>query len=123
MGRLLGSVLVAAVVALCGAGLAAHVRLVHPSNPAVALRWNNPAGVSIVVSSIGSDDIPDGSHETALRMAIQDWNDVTGTTATLVEDTSDAGQARTSAVLRPWESASLVSDIAAPLARFERAII
>ncbi len=93
MKRLLWTALFAALVAFAAARLGAHVRLIHPS-AGVALRWNNPASIGIVINSTGSDDVSDGSHETALRMAIQDWNAVTGTTATLVEDASSASQAR-----------------------------
>jgi hypothetical protein len=81
--------------------LAAHVRLIHPSN-FNPLRWSSPSTVGIVVNSTGSADVTDGSHETALRLAIQDWNAVTGTTATLVEDASPASQARTD-----WEASDL----------------
>jgi hypothetical protein len=94
MSRLSRIALIVAAVAFPTAGLVAHVRLVHPSN-GTPLRWSNPATVSIVINATGSDDIADGSHETSLRMAIQDWNAVTGTTATLVEDASDVSQART----------------------------
>jgi hypothetical protein len=73
---------------------AAHVRLLPPgiSGP---LYWNNPTNVGIVINSTGSDDITDGSHETAIRMAIQSWNDVSGTTPPLVENTDPVQQART----------------------------
>ena len=94
MSRLSRIALIVAAVAFPTAGLVAHVRLVHPSN-GTPLRWSNPATVSIVINATGSDDIADGSHETSLRMAIQDWNAVTGTTATLVEDASDVSQTRT----------------------------
>jgi hypothetical protein len=93
-----GAALGAAALAV---GLGAHVRLINPSN-GNALYWNDPTSIGIVVNSAGSDDIGDGSHETALRLAIQEWNTVTGTTAELIEDTSDASQARTD-----WESSGI----------------
>jgi hypothetical protein len=75
------------------AGLVAHERLrVNESTP---LHWSNPAAVGIVINSTGSSDIADGSHETALRMAIQAWNDAEGSDFTLVENTDPAQQART----------------------------
>ncbi len=71
----------------------AHVRLqTSTGNP---LRWSAPANISIVVQSDGSDDIPDQSDELAVRMAIEDWNAVSGTSARLVENTTPAQQART----------------------------
>ncbi len=76
------------------AGLLAHVRLVHPTN-GNPLYWSNPANVPIIINDAGSDDVPDWSDETALRMAIQRWNEIGGTSATLVEDASPASQART----------------------------
>jgi len=94
MRRVLWAALVAGLIAHAGARLAAHVRLKHPTN-GVLLRWSSPGNVGIVIHSTGSDDIADASHETALRLAIQDWNAVTGTSATLVEDASPAAQART----------------------------
>ncbi len=85
----------AALVA-CGiaTAVAAHVRLIHPSN-GNPLRWASPAAIAITVNATGSDDIADGSHLPALQLAIRAWNDATGTTATLVEDTSGTGRART----------------------------
>lgn len=79
----------------------AHVRLINPSNGA-ALRWSSPSSVSIVLQADGSEDIDDRSHFAALRGAIRAWNDVSGTTATLVENTSSTQQARTD-----WESDSI----------------
>jgi hypothetical protein len=92
------TLLLAAGIALGGsAGVIAHERLrVDDDTP---LAWPNPAAVGIVISSAGSADLPDKSHETALRMAIQDWNAVSGSDLTLVEDTSPAQQARTD-----WEA-------------------
>lgn len=79
----------------------AHVRLTHPGNN-LPLFWSDPANISIVSSSTGSDDIADGSEETALRNAIDAWNDATGTTARLVEDSSAYSQSRTD-----WQSSNL----------------
>ncbi len=62
---------------------AAHVRIVYDGN-GQAIYWNNPSNVSVVIQSTGSDNINDGSDEVALRNAIDAWNDVTSTTATLV---------------------------------------
>ncbi len=83
------------------AGVLAHVPLVHPSNGKV-LHWSSPSNVGIVINSAGSDDIADGSHETAMRLAIEEWNAATGTNATLVENTSTLEQARTD-----WTSSSI----------------
>ncbi len=94
------------VAATLAAGLllgtvAAHVRLIHPSNGNL-LRWTSPSSISIVINSAGSADLPDLSHFPALRLAIRAWNEVEGTTMQLVEDTRPAQQARTD-----WESSSL----------------
>lgn len=79
----------------------AHVRLVHPSS-SVPLYWANPENIGIVINSAGTPDIPDGSHVTAIQLAIEEWNSATGNTATLVEDTSPASRARTD-----WRSTNL----------------
>lgn len=91
--RRAGSALVLFVPLAVGA-LWAHVRLIHPSTGS-PLYWTDPSQVGIVIQSGGSDDLPDGSHETALRNAIQEWNRADGTTAVLVENASPAQQART----------------------------
>lgn len=90
--------LVAGLIAYPCARLVAHVRLLHPSSGA-ALRWSAPASVGIVTHAGGSDDVHGSDHETALRLAIQEWNAVSGTTITLVEDATAASRARTD-----WES-------------------
>lgn len=90
----------AAVLALV-VPLSAHVRLQHPTN-GNKLFWSSPSTISIVVSSISSDDITDGSDVTALRNAIHAWNADTQTTATLVENTSAVQRARTD-----WASNSI----------------
>ena len=82
-------------------GLAAHQRILHPTTEA-PLFWQNPGTVGIVISSAGSDDIGDGSHETALRSAIRSWNQAPGSIARLDEDASEAAQAQTD-----WESDAL----------------
>lgn len=85
----------AAVLTLAGAaGVFAHVRLQHPSN-LNKLFWNLPSNISIVINNVGSDDVADGSHLTAVRNAIDEWNGATGTTITLVENTDPAQMART----------------------------
>jgi hypothetical protein len=94
--------LLTALGALAVAGTAiSHVRLHNPSNGA-ALFWQSPGAISIVLNAQGSDDIAAGGHFPALRMAIDAWNDVAGTSALLVEDTSSASQARTD-----WDSNSV----------------
>jgi len=85
----------AAAAAVIGASAAlAHVRLHNPSN-GNPLFWGAPGAISIVINSTGSDDIPDGSHEPSIRNSIRSWNDLSGTSMTLVEDSSPASQART----------------------------
>jgi hypothetical protein len=79
----------------------AHVRLVHPTTKA-PLYWSSPSSVGIVVGEAGSDDLPDGSHTTALRNAIDEWNSIEGTTLRLVEDASEEARARTD-----WSSHSI----------------
>ncbi|MCY2961982.1 MAG: IPT/TIG domain-containing protein [Planctomycetota bacterium] len=91
-------VLVALAVA---STVAAHVRLTHPSN-GNPLRWASPGAIAITVNATGSDDIPDGSHLPAIQLAIRAWNDATGTTATLVENTSPGSRARSD-----WEADDL----------------
>ncbi len=84
---------VAALALVSAAGVVRlHVPLVGGGN---VLKWSNPTNVSVVINSTGSDDIPDGSHETALRLAIDEWNDIGGSDLRLVENTSPSEQART----------------------------
>lgn len=90
----------AALLALA-ALVPAHVCLVNPSN-GVALHWLDPDPISIVIQATGSDDIPDGSHTTAIRNAIATWNAAPGSAARLVENTSPAQRARTD-----WRSDSV----------------
>ncbi|MEQ1891467.1 MAG: matrixin family metalloprotease, partial [Planctomycetota bacterium] len=90
--------LAGALVLVPAARLLAHVRLAHPSSGA-ALRWSSPANLQVVLQADGSDDVADGSDAQALRLAIQDWNAATGTTATLLEDATPAKRARTD-----WEA-------------------
>ena len=96
--------LIAALLAcaLCGlAAVFAHVRLIHPTN-GTPLYWSDPQNIGIVISSTGSADIDDTSEETALRNAIDAWNDAGGSTARLVEDSSPTSQARTD-----WDSSTI----------------
>jgi hypothetical protein len=93
MKRFLTASLAAVLVAFAAARVAAYVRLIHPSSR-VALRWADPSGIGIVIHATGPSGV-DGSHETALRLAIDDWNAVTGTAASLHEDSSAESRART----------------------------
>lgn len=93
--------LAAALILGVAAGAFAHERL-RVSGSGIPLAWSSPASIGIVINSDGSDDIPDGSHETALRDAIQAWNGVPGSDLNLSEDTADLQQARTD-----WETDSL----------------
>ena len=86
------------VLAALAALVPAHVRLINPES-GKNLRWTSPSAISIVIQADGSDDIPDGSHTTAIRAAIAAWNAASGTTAHLVEDTNPAQRARTD-----WEN-------------------
>ncbi len=74
--------------------VAAHQRL-YDTALQVYLHWQNPGNISFVVQALGSDDVVDGSHVTALRNAALAWNELDGTTAALVEDTDPLEQART----------------------------
>jgi PKD repeat protein len=94
MRKALRILLVTALILVPCAALAWHVRLVVPSN-GTPLRWAAPASIGIVINDACSDDAPDASDELAIRMAIESWNETTGTTAALIEDTSAASQART----------------------------
>ena len=89
------------IAAATTAAVVAHVRLVYSVNGNV-LFWSNPTSISIVINDAGSDDVTDLSDDIALRNSIDAWNRVTGTTSTLVENTSPAQQARTD-----WASSDL----------------
>jgi hypothetical protein len=78
----------------CAAAAAAHVRLIYSGN-GNALFWSNPGSISVVINDQGTDDVNDGTDEVACRAAILAWNDVVGTSATLVENQAAAQQART----------------------------
>jgi hypothetical protein len=96
----------AAIALAIGAGAlgltaSAHVRIKHPSTGS-GLFWPGASSTGIVFNAAGSADIPDDSDEVAVRNAIQSWNAVDGAGFTLIEDVSDAAQARTD-----WESDSL----------------
>lgn len=82
-------------------GALAHQRIVNP-NTGAPLFWSSPESVGIVISAAGSDDLPGPDDETALRHAIQSWSRAPGSIARLVEDDSEASQARTD-----WESDTL----------------
>ena len=88
------------VVGLLAGLLAGHVRLLNPSTGA-QLAWSVPT-VPVVIQMDGSDDLPDGSAATAIRLALQDWNSEGGSALVLVEDTDPEQQAR-----RDWESSKL----------------
>lgn len=79
--------------AVTAATVGGHVRLVYPTTGA-SLFWSNPSNISVVIQSDGSDNINDGSEETAIRNAIAAWNAVDGSALTLVENQSSAQQAR-----------------------------
>lgn len=96
-----GRLRLALAVAVVGALAFAHVRLINPSTGA-ELYWNNPSNISVVINEAGSDNLPDGSHETALRNAIDEWNAAPGSSAHLAENVSPGQQARTD-----WSSSSV----------------
>ncbi len=100
MRRFLRFALVAALILVPCAALAYHVRLV--TSAGVGLFWASPSNVSVVIGSDGPPGLTDGSHETAMRMAIEDWSSVAGSTVELVEDASPASQARTD-----WEATDI----------------
>jgi len=93
--------LLAAACLVVTVSVAAHVRLIHPGSQR-PLFWQKPQSISIVINSAGTPDLPDGSHETAIRQAIEEWNAVSGTTAQLIEKTDPAQQARTD-----WKSSGV----------------
>jgi hypothetical protein len=84
-----------------GLSASAHIRILHPTTGA-GLFWPGGSSTGIAFQAAGSDDIPDDSDEVAVRNAIAVWNAVEGSNFTLVEDTSDATQARTD-----WQTDSL----------------
>lgn len=92
MRRLFVNLLRIGFVLLAGGLLYAHVRLIYSGNGNV-LFWSNPGNVSIVINSDGSDDIHDSSHFTAIRNAIDAWNDVPGSVGQLKENTNPGEQA------------------------------
>ena len=93
--------LVATGLAACvlTASIAAHIRL---NASGVPLAWQNQSNVSIVINEVGSDNISDDSHFTALRNAFDEWNGVQGSNVQLVENTSSAQQQRTD-----WEETDI----------------
>lgn len=78
--------LVAFALAAGAAGYAtAHVRLRYAEN-GNPLFWESPGGVTLSVQRDGSDNVGDGSHMTAIRSAVEAWNDVEGSRARIVLD-------------------------------------
>ncbi|MEM8711782.1 MAG: matrixin family metalloprotease, partial [Planctomycetota bacterium] len=73
--------------------MTAHVRLRY-SVDGTPLRWTSPESISLVVNSAGSDDVPNGSHETAIESAVEAWNEVPGSRARLVIDRSASAEQR-----------------------------
>ncbi len=86
------------VAAILAASVTAHVRLRYQED-GTPLRWTSPENISLVINSDGSDDIADGSHETAIRSAVEAWNSVYGSRARMVIDTNAASEER-----RDWQS-------------------
>lgn len=93
MSRRKSTALAFAIAVLFGVSFA-HVRLINSSNGRL-LAWTDPAHIGIAISSLGSDDIPDKSVQTAIQNSIAAWNASSGTSAHLIEDTSAATRART----------------------------
>ena len=94
----LRSLFLFAVTAALAASVTAHVRLRFSEN-GTPLRWESPDNISIVIQQDGSDDLSNGSHETAIRNAIEAWNSTLGTRARLVVDESAESKAR-----EDWQS-------------------
>ena len=101
IGKPLRLLALGTALALGAATVVAHVRLCNPSN-GNPLYWNTPDDIGIVINSTGSDDVPDGSDVLAVRLAIQDWNEVAGSGIYLNEDTSSSAMDRTD-----WSSSSI----------------
>lgn len=81
-------------ILLLASALFAHVRLIHPGN-GKPLYWQDPAHISVTISSQGSDNLSDNSHRTAISGSIAAWNKASGTRAHLIENTSAVDRART----------------------------
>lgn len=75
------------------ASVTAHVRLRYSAN-GTPLRWSSPESISIVVNSDGSDDVANGSHETAIESAVEAWNNVPGSEARIVINRSASAEQR-----------------------------
>jgi len=103
IARTRDALVVLGLTACCwfGATVSAHVRLKNPVSGNY-LKWDDPTDVTVVISSIGSDDISDGSHTPAIQNAIAAWNEVGGTTAHMREIVSSVQRDRTD-----WESNDL----------------
>ncbi|MCP3917276.1 MAG: matrixin family metalloprotease [bacterium] len=97
----MGALHKAGALVLIGAVAYGHVRLTN-SGTGNALFWDDSTGIEIVVNSDGSDDLPGGSHETALRNSIAAWNDVTQVDASFDEEKAAGQQSR-----NDWQSDSL----------------
>ncbi|MFT6108009.1 MAG: hypothetical protein ACJA2W_000918 [Planctomycetota bacterium] len=86
------------VTAILVATVTAHVRLRYSVN-GTPLSWSSPENISLVFNSDGSDDVADGSEETALRNAVDQWNAVYGSQARIVIDDTPSSTQR-----RDWQS-------------------
>ena len=96
--RALRALLIFGVTAALAASVTAHVRLRYSEN-GTPLRWEAPENISIVIQRDGSDNLSDGSHETAIRNAVESWNSVYGSRARMVIDDSAGSKAR-----QDWQS-------------------
>ena len=76
----------------CLAG--AHVRLIFSGN-GNELAWEDPTSIGIAFNELGSADVGDGTDLVALRNAVASWNQIGGTSARLIEDSSPETQQRT----------------------------
>ena len=74
----------AAGVLCVAGGLIAHVRLKVGGVGGPDVYWLDPT-VDVMIDPVGSDDITDGSHLTALRNGFDYWSRVSGSAAELVE--------------------------------------
>ena len=84
----------AAALAAGALVLSAHVRLITGAG-GPQLFWNSAFNIPVVISSTSSDDITDGSYETAIRNAIEAWNEDAMSFVNLAENTDPLQQART----------------------------
>ncbi len=98
LSRGVRALLLFAATAVFAASVTAHVRL-RFSETGTPLRWEAPDNIRIVIQADGSDDLSDGSHETAIRNAVEAWNSVNGSRSRLVIDDSAGSKAR-----QDWQS-------------------